>query len=894
MHLTATYRSAIRTARDVVSDIGEEAAAASGGLVELAAISENRSERDGSRLMGRKAGLSLQVPLSMLGEKDLAFPILKLRDWGQFTSQCLPSQAIGPGFIDVALLRGVPWETIHERDPLWLKTVFSESGFAHVPAVARLLAVPGQEEAILAYDLFHAFHLGVGKHFLGSCLALWSSHFPGGNVDKRFEGLESSFFTWCKANREVPVLTRLTKETIQWPSTFDYPAGSWFKGSVTTVLFKFLQATMCQQNWAHEPMLAKAAEAVQSINRFFSALYASDLYLEPGRAIEIAEDGLRFMRRLAWLAKQATKDERALWYAQRRDPLKWTTDHFALLFQAAAEDQVPVHWEQEGCDGVPFQVEELREVVNKGRNGRAVGLDLTSYELVKELCKNTTSEGSLLAWMESIRMGAPVPEEWLTTIITLLPKKPKPESPSDLRPISLSSAVSKVYGGLLLNRTRRALQPQGPEQCALGGRQTSDYLFAVMRTFSLETEWRFGLSWLKLDISKAYDSIHRWKILEYLRGNLPPSMWREFESWKQLLEPGRAQVRTPWGSAYISQTKGIRQGSVESPFIFAVAMECALRRAQSAEGWPRVLGGAPDMALSSLLYMDDSILWDTSRESLERKFTILSKELKQWGLKVNPKKTVFYSSPHAPSLPQIRLDGVVVQSSDALEVMGVRFAVPFKPAAIMDTGMAKARKKYFASREVLECRGPLKKRLQVFRTAVGGAALWYASAAPPNFQAMGALNTMQLEFVARMAGHKRRPDESWLDFRMRSLRAARQILSNAGMERWSTTWLRRHWQYRGHVVRAASRDQPPASSVMDGYRTLPWWRRQQASRDGVRHPAAFFPHLSNEEVRLNRAAGRAEWRELAADPVEWKKKEDQWVRQNDIAWCSGRQLTLTG
>ena len=208
---------------------------------------------------------------------------------------------------------GVPWETIYERDPLWLKTVFSESGFARVPAVARLLAVPGQEEAILAYDLFHAFHLGVGKHFLGSCLALWSSHFPGGNVDKRFEGLESSFFTWCKANREVPVLTRLTKETIQWPSTFDYPAGSWFKGSVTTVLFKFLQATMCPQNWAHEPMLAKAAEAVQSINRFFSALYASDLYLEPGRAIEIAEDGLRFMRRLAWLAKQATKDERALW-----------------------------------------------------------------------------------------------------------------------------------------------------------------------------------------------------------------------------------------------------------------------------------------------------------------------------------------------------------------------------------------------------------------------------------------------------------------------------------------------------------------------------------------------------------------------------------------------------
>ena len=49
------------------------------------------------------------------------------------------------------------------------------------------------------------------------------------------------------------------------------------------------------------------------MNKCLSALYASDLFMEPGRAIEIAEDGLRFLRRLAWLAKQAAKDQRALW-----------------------------------------------------------------------------------------------------------------------------------------------------------------------------------------------------------------------------------------------------------------------------------------------------------------------------------------------------------------------------------------------------------------------------------------------------------------------------------------------------------------------------------------------------------------------------------------------------
>ncbi|CAE7292132.1 unnamed protein product [Symbiodinium sp. CCMP2592] len=208
---------------------------------------------------------------------------------------------------------GIPWETVHERDPLWLGTTFSVSGFVKVPAVARLLSVRGQEEDLLRFDFFHAFHLGVGKHFLGSCLALWSTYFAGGNVDLRFEALESAFFTWCRAHKEVPVLTRLTKETVQWPSTLDYPAASWFKGAVTTVVFKFLESTMCQQNWSQEPMLQKAAEAIQSINKCLAALYASDLFIEPGRAIQIAEDGLRFLRRLAWLAKQAAKDGRALW-----------------------------------------------------------------------------------------------------------------------------------------------------------------------------------------------------------------------------------------------------------------------------------------------------------------------------------------------------------------------------------------------------------------------------------------------------------------------------------------------------------------------------------------------------------------------------------------------------
>ena len=81
----ATYRSVIRTARDAVADIGAEAAASSGGLVDLASVPENKSERDGQRII-QKAGLSLPIQLSLLGEEDLAFPILRLRFLGAISS----------------------------------------------------------------------------------------------------------------------------------------------------------------------------------------------------------------------------------------------------------------------------------------------------------------------------------------------------------------------------------------------------------------------------------------------------------------------------------------------------------------------------------------------------------------------------------------------------------------------------------------------------------------------------------------------------------------------------------------------------------------------------------------------------------------------------------------
>ena len=185
-------------------------------------------------------------------------------------------------------------------------------------------------------------------------------------------------------------------------------------------------------------------------------------------------------------------------------------------------------------------MEELDEAVQKGKKGKSVGVDLTSFELLKGLMQDDQTAAAILRWMEEIRQGRPIPSQWLHTIVTLLPKTASPGGPGELRPISLGSAVGKVYGTMLLRRTREALQPVGPEQCSHSGRQTADYVFTAIRSFQLDTEWRWGLHWVKLDISKAFDSLDRVKALAHLEKVLPENMHLEYESWRRLLMPGTA------------------------------------------------------------------------------------------------------------------------------------------------------------------------------------------------------------------------------------------------------------------------------------------------------------------------------------------------------------------
>ena len=577
---------------------------------------------------------------------------------------------------------------------------------------------------------------------------------------------------------------------------------------------------------------------------------------------------------------------------QNKSPLRWTVDHFRTLFQQTEPREVPA-WTKEVDSGSHFTVEELEAAVQRGKGSKAVGEDLVSFELLKELAKDKPTAQALLAWMERLRCGEPLPDQWLRTIVTLLPKKDQVKSPADLRPISLGSAASKLFGTMLLFRTRQHIGPIGPAQCAHGGRQTADYVHAALRSFSLDTEWKLGMSWCRIDIRKAFDTVGRDKALRLLRDRLPPSMYSEYRCWERLFHEGTAVLRTPWGEATVPQSRGIRQGSVESPFLFAVAIEQALYNALSSKDWPSFMPAIPDLPLSELLYMDDTLLWAASKQDMRKKYCILRDELAKWGLKVNAEKTQYYHSPFSTSPGPIALDGQVIECSSSMGVFGIQMSVPIKPSTLMDAGIAKGTAKFWANKQVFLARAPLKQKLKLFNSVVTGSALWYCCSIPPTAQAMGALNSAQLELTAKMIGFRRRTDETWCDFRQRSLRGTRQILCNHRISRWSSCWLQRYWDFKGHIARAWHRPFPTASAVLDRFRDCTWWEEQTRSPHGIRHPSSFYPHLSNEEKSLNSITRSPNWRTQAQDTTLWQQLKPTWVERMDVAWTSGRQLALS-
>ena len=202
---------------------------------------------------------------------------------------------------------GFPFEDFCSAEPRWRSTLNTVAPYVTVPVLMRLPHNPRDPHGFAGQDFFHGFHLGAGKIFISSALALVSTEFPGNSVEARFKAMEGDFFAFCSQRKQHPHIRKLTRDTLSWPVASAAPSGSWSKGSTTLIWIRWF-LHVCSARRATIPpgsLLFVTWSAAWHINKFFSMLYRERVWIEKATALQISEHGFRFLEINATCARMA-------------------------------------------------------------------------------------------------------------------------------------------------------------------------------------------------------------------------------------------------------------------------------------------------------------------------------------------------------------------------------------------------------------------------------------------------------------------------------------------------------------------------------------------------------------------------------------------------------------
>ena len=136
----------------------------------------------------------------------------------------------------------IPYEEFGSLVPTWLPTVGvelpyqDESPFLEVPFMNGGV---GQEQ-LFVFDLFHNFHLGIGKNFAASAVCVLMELMEE-SIQGAFASLTCDFKDYCRRMRQSPYHKKLSATLFGVECSFrDCPEAGWSKGDYTRLILQWL------------------------------------------------------------------------------------------------------------------------------------------------------------------------------------------------------------------------------------------------------------------------------------------------------------------------------------------------------------------------------------------------------------------------------------------------------------------------------------------------------------------------------------------------------------------------------------------------------------------------------------------------------------------------------
>ena len=130
-------------------------------------------------------------------------------------------------------------------------------------------------------------------------------------------------------------------------------------------------------------------------------------------------------------------------------------------------------------DWVPFPVLDVGRELDKMKRQAAAGPDGVGVDLLWHL--HARGYGALVAVVNRVVKGEETDLGWDCSLLALLPKVEDPGGPSDLRPIAISSALSKLVMRMIMHRCFHLLRRPSDVSACGKHRQAADLLGVATR-----------------------------------------------------------------------------------------------------------------------------------------------------------------------------------------------------------------------------------------------------------------------------------------------------------------------------------------------------------------------------------------------------------------------------
>lgn len=225
------------------------------------------------------------------------------------------------------------------------------------------------------------------------------------------------------------------------------------------------------------------------------------------------------------------------------------------------------------------------------------------------------------------------PVELLASRTVFVPKKANATSPSDFRPISITSVVVRQLHKILAARMMAAGLLDKRQRCLEDG--CAECIAVLASTIHHARVHLRELHVVSLDVAKAFDSVSHQAITSALTEAGVPTVLVEYVKTAYQNSTTILEVRGK-RSEEIVVNRGVRQGDPMSTIIFSLVTDRVLRSIPSSVGYHL----DQSHLINAVAYADDICLVTSSTTGMSIALAAAEKTARQQGLAFNPSKCV--------------------------------------------------------------------------------------------------------------------------------------------------------------------------------------------------------------------------------------------------------------